>query len=187
MISFSMKLFVDKCFREVCAPSNCEFRPAEKVISPQPRTNHFQIIWNCNDCFQVCRDDEQELIQNIPTEDCSLEPQEDCRMETVLVPRLVLTFKKSWSWSSWLIFWYILTIVRLVLKPNCIKVPKEICVEAKVNPRKVSSLFVPIKMKLDVWWWRSGEEAGDPRMVLQAFRPPLTIVSGRNLSDSRKS
>jgi len=28
-------------------------------------------------------------------------------------------------------------VPRLVLKPNCIKVPKEICVEAKVNPRKV--------------------------------------------------
>jgi len=76
--------------REICAPSNCEIRPAEKV----------------------CRDEQQDLIQNIPTEDCSLEPQEDCRMETVLVPRLVL-------------------------KPNCIKVPKEICVETKVNPRKV--------------------------------------------------
>ena len=109
--AFQWNYLWTKCFREVCAPSNCEFRPAEKVISPQPRTNHFQIILNCNDCFQVCRDDEQELIQNIPTEDCSLEPQEDCRMETVLVPRLLLTFKKSWSWSSWLIFWYILTFV----------------------------------------------------------------------------
>jgi len=76
--------------REICAPSNCEFRPAEKV----------------------CREEQQDLIQNIPTEDCSLEPQEDCRMETVLVPRLIL-------------------------QPNCIKVPKEVCVEAKVNPRKV--------------------------------------------------
>jgi len=76
--------------REICAPSNCEFQPAKKV----------------------CRDEQQDLIQNIPTEDCSLEPQEDCRMETVLVPRLIL-------------------------QPNCIKVPKEVCVEAKVNPRKV--------------------------------------------------
>jgi len=77
--------------REICAPSNCEFLPAKKV----------------------CHDEEQDLVQNIPTEDCNLEPQEDCRMETVLVPRLVL-------------------------KPNCIKIPKEICSEAKVNPRKVS-------------------------------------------------
>jgi len=76
--------------REICAPSNCEFQPATKV----------------------CREEQQDLIQNIPTEDCSLEPQEDCRMETVLVPRLIL-------------------------QPNCIKVPKEVCVEAKVNPRKV--------------------------------------------------
>jgi len=76
--------------REICAPSNCEFQPAKRV----------------------CRDEQQDLIQNIPTEDCNLEPQEDCRMETVLVPRLIL-------------------------QPNCIKVPKEVCVEAKVNPRKV--------------------------------------------------
>ena len=51
MISFSMKYLWTKFFREVCAPSNCEFRPAEKVISPQPRTKHFQKIWNCNDCL----------------------------------------------------------------------------------------------------------------------------------------
>jgi len=76
--------------REICAPSNCEFQPAKKV----------------------CREEQQDLIQNIPTEDCNLEPQEDCRMETVLVPRLIL-------------------------QPNCIKVPKEVCVEAKVNPKKV--------------------------------------------------
>ena len=43
------------------------------------------IMLNCN--HQVCREEQQDLIQNIPTEDCSLEPQEDCRMETVLVPR----------------------------------------------------------------------------------------------------
>jgi hypothetical protein len=28
-------------------------------------------------------------------------------------------------------------VPRLILQPNCIKVPKEVCVEAKVNPRKV--------------------------------------------------
>jgi len=76
--------------KEICAPSNCEFKLSEKV----------------------CREEERDSIQNIPTEDCNLEPQEDCRMETVLVPRLIL-------------------------KPNCIKVPKEVCVEAQVNPRKV--------------------------------------------------
>ena len=60
----------------------------------------------------MCRDEEQELVQNIPTEDCHLEPQEDCRMETVLVPRLVE-------------------------KPKCIKIPREVCVKQRVNPRKV--------------------------------------------------
>ena len=54
--------------REICAPSNCEFKQAEKV----------------------CHEEEQDSVQNIPTEDCNLEPQEDCRMETVLVPRYIL-------------------------------------------------------------------------------------------------
>jgi hypothetical protein len=53
--------------REICAPSNCEFKQAEKV----------------------CHEEEQDSIQNIPTEDCNLEPQEDCRMETLLVPRFL--------------------------------------------------------------------------------------------------
>merc|ERR1711892_886365 len=53
--------------REICAPSNCAFQKSEKV----------------------CRDETKSLIQNIPTEDCDLEPQESCKMETVLVPRLI--------------------------------------------------------------------------------------------------
>jgi len=76
--------------REICAPSNCAFVKDEKV----------------------CRDETKSLIQNIPTEDCDIEPQEHCKMETVLVPRLVR-------------------------QPNCLKVPKEICVNAKTNPKKV--------------------------------------------------
>ena len=28
------------------------------------------------------------------------------------------------------------------MQPNCIKVPKEVCVEAKVNPRKVRRILV---------------------------------------------
>ena len=37
--------------------------------------------------LQVCRDEKRQLVQNIPTEQCELEPREDCKMETVLVPR----------------------------------------------------------------------------------------------------
>merc|ERR1712048_1011938 len=55
----------------------------------------------------------RSLLQNIPTEECDLEPQEHCKMETVLVPRLIQ-------------------------QPNCIKVPKEVCVNERVNPKKVS-------------------------------------------------
>ena len=55
--------------REICAPSNCEFKQAEKV----------------------CHEEDQDSVQNIPTEDCNLEPQEDCKMETVLVPRFLTT------------------------------------------------------------------------------------------------
>ena len=51
--------------------------------------------------------------KNIPSEDCDLKPRETCKLETVLVPRLVE-------------------------KPNCVQVPKEICVDIKANPRKVS-------------------------------------------------
>ena len=67
-------------------------------------------------------------------------------------------------------------ITRLVLKPNCIKVPKEICVEAKVNPRKVSFLsmeyfFVVAEQnpKTEIRIALLGEEASDPGMVLQAL------------------
>jgi len=76
--------------REICAPSNCEFRKQPKV----------------------CRQETRNLVSNVPSEKCDLEPQEQCKMETVLVPRLVL-------------------------KEQCVKVPKEICVEAKVDPETV--------------------------------------------------
>ena len=77
--------------KKVCATSNCKFVKSEKT----------------------CREETRSLVQNIPSEDCDLEPRETCKLETVLVPRLLE-------------------------KPNCVQVPKEICVEVKTNPRKVS-------------------------------------------------
>ena len=59
-----------KMEREICAPSNCAFAPAEKI----------------------CEDKVQNLVQNIPSEECNLVPQENCKMETVLVPRYMSTW-----------------------------------------------------------------------------------------------
>jgi len=81
--------------REICAPGNCLVLKTKKV----------------------CRTENRNLIQNIPSEECDLEPQENCKMETVLVPRLIQ-------------------------QPNCIKVPKEICVNEKSNPKKVKKPVV---------------------------------------------
>lgn len=103
--------------REICAPSNCIFEKAEKI----------------------CRDEVQNLIQNIPSEDCNLQPQENCKMETVLVPRLVQ-------------------------QPNCIKVPKEICVNAKTNPKKVKKPIVK------QWCYKPSDlKAPNTRLALSQF------------------
>ena len=37
--------------------------------------------------FQLCHEEKRNLVQNIPDEECGLEPKESCKMETVLVPR----------------------------------------------------------------------------------------------------
>lgn len=55
----------EKIPKEICAPSNCVVAPSKKY----------------------CRTETRALLQNIPTEECDLEPQEHCKMETVLVPR----------------------------------------------------------------------------------------------------
>jgi len=103
--------------REICAPSNCAFKKSEKV----------------------CRDETKSLIQNIPTEECDLEPQENCKMETVLVPRLIQ-------------------------QPNCIKVPKEICVNAKSNPKKVK------KPVIKEWCYKPSDlKSPSTRLALSQF------------------
>ena len=53
--------------REVCAPNNCALGPGE----------------------EVCRDESRMQMQNVPEEDCDLQPEETCHMEAVLVPRCV--------------------------------------------------------------------------------------------------
>jgi len=94
----------EKYSQNVCAPSNC-------IISTGKRK---------------CQDETKPLLTNIPVEDCQLEPQEDCRMETVLVPRLVE-------------------------KPKCIKVPREVCVKQRVNPKKT---FKPV---IREWCYRPSQ------------------------------
>ena len=54
--------------KEVCAPDNCKMAPAE----------------------EVCRDESRVQVQNVPEEECDLQPEETCHMEAVLVPRQVL-------------------------------------------------------------------------------------------------
>ena len=39
--------------------------------------------------FQVCQDETRSVLVSTPSEECDLEPVEECAMETVLVPRLV--------------------------------------------------------------------------------------------------
>ncbi|QQP39253.1 Uncharacterized protein FKW44_020076, partial [Caligus rogercresseyi] len=77
--------------RKVCAPSNCQTLPGP----------------------EICKEETQTQIQNIPQEECDLQPQEHCKTESTLVPRLVP-------------------------KKNCVKVPKEVCVNTKKSPQKIS-------------------------------------------------
>merc|ERR1712012_132051 len=84
----------EKMSQNVCAPSNCVISVGEKK----------------------CQDEVRNVLLSTPSEECDLEPVDDCRMETVLVPRLVE-------------------------KPKCIKVPREVCVNQRINPKK---LFRPV-------------------------------------------
>ncbi|QQP39055.1 Uncharacterized protein FKW44_019815 [Caligus rogercresseyi] len=61
---------------------------------------------------EICYEDEVTKLQAVPHEECDLEPHKDCKTESTLVPRLIP-------------------------KKNCIKVPKEICVDTKKNPKHI--------------------------------------------------
>ncbi|QQP57191.1 Uncharacterized protein FKW44_002097, partial [Caligus rogercresseyi] len=81
--------------RKVCAPSNCQVLPGPEICNEESRT----------------------VIQNVPEEQCDLQPQEQCRTESTLVPRLVP-------------------------KKNCVKVPKDVCVSTRKNPKTITKPVV---------------------------------------------
>lgn len=103
----------NKIPKEVCAPNNCALTPGQ----------------------EVCRDENRVQMQNVPEEDCDIQPEEQCHMEATLVPRLVP-------------------------RPNCIKVPREVCVNSKINPRVVK------KPVIKEWCYRPSDLAQTPGVVI---------------------
>jgi len=81
--------------RELCAPAGCGFKPGKE------------------ECFEKV----QTIVQDKPKEECSLEPQRDCKHVTKLVPKLTPT-------------------------EECVDVPKEVCTRSRTNPRKVKKPVV---------------------------------------------
>merc|ERR1719508_5262 len=81
--------------REICAPSGCGFKEGE----------------------EECYDKTQTVVQDAPTEQCTLEPQRTCKHVTKLVPKLEP-------------------------KDECVDVPKEVCTRSRTNPRKVKKPVV---------------------------------------------
>lgn len=81
--------------RELCGPSGC-------LLSPGP---------------EECFDKKETIVQEVPEENCNLEPQRSCKHVTKLVP---------------------------LLKPQeeCVDIPKEVCSRSRTNPRKVQKPVV---------------------------------------------
>ena len=76
--------------RELCAPAGCKLVPGP----------------------ELCHDKVQTIVQDKPKEECSLEPQRDCKHVTKLVPKLTPT-------------------------EECVDVPKEVCSRSRTNPKTV--------------------------------------------------
>ncbi|CAB4056212.1 unnamed protein product [Lepeophtheirus salmonis] len=81
--------------RQLCGPSGC-------VPQPGP---------------EECFDKKETIVQEVPEENCNLEPQKSCKQITKLVPSL---------------------------KPvkECVDIPKEVCSHSRKNPRKVQKPVV---------------------------------------------
>jgi len=81
--------------RQLCGPSGC-------VPEPGP---------------EECFDKKETVVQEVPEETCSLEPQKTCKFVTKLVPTLKPT-------------------------EECVDIPKEVCSRSRQNPRKVQKPVV---------------------------------------------
>jgi len=66
---------------------------------------------------EQCFDKSETVVQEVPEETCSLEPQKECKQVTKLVP---------------------------LLKPaeECVDIPKEVCVRSRTNPRRVQKPII---------------------------------------------
>ena len=82
-----------------------------------PSNKCVQILNYCAQGEEVCHDKQQTLVQDVPKEQCNLEPQRTCKHVTKLVPKLEPT-------------------------EECVDVPKEVCTRSRVNPKKVKKPIV---------------------------------------------
>ena len=97
--------------REVCVPNNCAMVQGE----------------------EICRDENRMLVQNVPQEECELQPEENCHMEAVLVPRSVEVID------------YLQTDKELIdegSSTNCIRRPAEYLMHSNLSRNFDSSLMI---------------------------------------------